>query len=306
MVFCILGAGGFIGNALATYLIDKGHSIKTYDKNNINKLGDRHIDHYVGDFSTEDRWSDILLGVDVCYHFISTSLPSTSNENPQLDVEGNIIGTIRLLDALKNNVNVKLIFSSSGGTVYGFGCDGLISESDSTNPICSYGITKLSIEKYLYLYNVLYGVKSLSLRISNPYGMGQMRNISQGIIGVFLSKIKKGEKLTIWGDGSIIRDYLYIDDLVSALYTASLYTGNVNVMNVGSGIGTSINNILDVFKEHFNDMVVEYEPKRLFDVQSNVLNISLIQNELGWKPEVSIFNGISKIIEMNGFINKKK
>lgn len=298
MVFCILGAGGFIGNALATYLIGKGHSIKTYDKNNICRLGDRHVNHYVGDFSTEDRWTDILLDVDVCYHFISTSLPSTSNENPQLDVEGNILGTIRLLDELKN-FNVKLIFSSSGGTVYGFGSDGLISESESTNPICSYGITKLSIEKYLYLYNVLYGVKSVSLRISNPYGMGQMRNVSQGIIGVFLSKIKKGEKVTIWGDGSIIRDYLYIDDLVSALYSASFYTGNVNVMNVGSGVGTSINNILDVFKEHFNNIVVEYEPKRLFDVQSNVLNISLIQNELGWKPKVSISNGIVKMIEMN-------
>lgn len=298
MVFCILGAGGFIGNALATYLIGKGHSIKTYDKSNICRLGDRHVNHYVGDFSTEDRWTDILLDVDVCYHFISTSLPSTSNENPQLDVEGNILGTIRLLDELKN-INVKLIFSSSGGTVYGFGSDGLISESESTNPICSYGITKLSIEKYLYLYNVLYGVKSVSLRISNPYGMGQMRNVSQGIIGVFLSKIKKGEKVTIWGDGSIIRDYLYIDDLVSALYSASFYTGNVNVMNVGSGVGTSINNILDVFKEHFNNIVVEYEPKRLFDVQSNVLNISLIQNELGWKPKVSISNGIVKMIEMN-------
>lgn len=298
MVFCILGAGGFIGNALATYLIGKGHSIKTYDKNNICRLGDRHVNHYVGDFSTEDRWTDILLDVDVCYHFISTSLPSTSNENPQLDVEGNILGTIRLLDELKN-INVKLIFSSSGGTVYGFGSDGLISESESTNPICSYGITKLSIEKYLYLYNVLYGVKSVSLRISNPYGMGQMRNVSQGIIGVFLSKIKKGEKVTIWGDGSIIRDYLYIDDLVSALYSASFYTGNVNVMNVGSGVGTSINNILDVFKKHFNNIVVEYEPKRLFDVQSNVLNISLIQNELGWKPKVSISNGIVKMIEMN-------
>lgn len=306
MVFLILGAGGFIGSALANYLIGKGHSIKTYDKKHIDKLGDKHIQHYIGNFSTEAGWADILSDVDVCYHFISTTLPSTSNDNPLIDVEGNVLGTIKLLDSLKSTPSVKLIFSSSGGTVYGYGSLGLISESDSTNPICSYGITKLAIEKYLHLYGILHNIKSLSLRISNPYGVGQINNSLQGIIGIFLNKIKKGEKISIWGDGSIVRDYLYIDDLVSALYDAAFYIGNEKVMNVGSGVGTSINNMLNIFKEHFSDIFIEYESKRLFDAPSNVLDISLIQKELNWTPRVSISKGIAKIIELNEDLKYKK
>jgi len=191
----------------------------------------------------------------------------------------------------KANVK-KIIFPSSGGTVYGYPEPSSINEEHKTNPICSYGICKLMIEKYLYMFNNLYGLDYQILRISNPYGPYH-NALSQGVINVFLSKIIKGETIEIWGDGSICRDYIYIDDVIDILEMMANKDIDAKILNIGSGEGTSLNNLIKIMKSitgaNFN---VEYKEGRKVDVPVNILDISKACKLLDWKPKISLEEGI--------------
>lgn len=163
----VLGAGGFIGQNLVDELLVKGHDVVAYDRPAaIQEIQEQfpQANCITGDFLTENNWVNILQRVKTCYHLISTSLPKTSNDDPISDVTGNVLGTLRLLEAARKiNKNIRIVFASSGGTVYGPLKSETVREDHPTDPICSYGITKLMIEKYLQLYRELHGVSSIAL-----------------------------------------------------------------------------------------------------------------------------------------------
>src|SRR5262249_42060795 len=142
-----------------------------------------------------------LEGCQTCFHLVSTTLPKSSNADPVFDVESNVLATIRLLTQAIQTGLKKVVFVSSGGTVYGVPKQIPILETHATDPMCSYGITKLSIEKYLHLFHVLHGLDYTVLRLSNPFGEGQRVHASQGAVAVFLGKVLRGETVEIWGDG---------------------------------------------------------------------------------------------------------
>ncbi len=227
------------------------------------------------------------------FHLISTTLPKTSNEDPAYDIESNLVGTIRILDVCRNNSVKKMIFLSSGGTVYGPPDTIPIAESHPNRPTSSYGITKLAIEKYLSLYKHLYGLKYTAFRLANPYGRYQRPIGAQGAVAVFLGRALRGEPIEIWGDGNIIRDYVYIEDVVTALVSAIDYTGETDVFNLGSGLGTSLNELVDAISEVvLRPVKVVYKPARSLDVPASVLDISLISSVLGWTPQVDLLEGL--------------
>jgi UDP-glucose 4-epimerase len=236
-----------------------------------------------------------VSGCDIVYHLVSTTLPRSSNENPVYDVETNVIGTLHLLEAIRKHKAKKVIFVSSGGTVYGIPEGTPIKESHPTEPICSYGIGKLAIEKYLSLYHLLHGVEYCVLRLANPFGERQRVSAAQGAIAVFLHKALRNEVIEIWGDGSVTRDYFHVSDAVSALIRVLSYEGNARVFNIGSGVGRSLNEVLAAIDSLLGTPVRRvYLPSRAFDVPVNVLDVSRAADLLGWKPQMTFIEGLSR------------
>lgn len=295
----VLGAGGFIGQHLVEELLASGKNVLAYDRTEaLRSLVERfpQVRPVDGDFQKENRWNSILDGVKVCYHLISTTVPQSSSDNPIADVTGNLIGTLQLLEAARSK-SLRLVFASSGGTVYGMPRAELITEEHPTDPLCSYGVTKLAIEKYLQIYHEIHGVQSVVLRIANPYGPGQAPDSIQGAIAVFSGRVLRGHVVDIWGDGSIIRDYLFIKDVVSAMILATSYGGRQAVFNIGSGRGFSIREILSAI-ENASGKVAEviHHPARGFDVKRSVLDISSAKRELNWEPKVNLQDGLVRTI----------
>lgn len=291
----VIGANGFIGKALVEQLQAYGISVITYGRRpyGYNSGENQPFERYIqGNFVSETRWNDILENVDVCFHLVSTTVPKTSNESPFADVSDNVLGTLRLLDALKYR-SIRIVFASSGGTVYGHGAETDLTEDDPTNPMCSYGITKLTIEKYLALYHKLYDLDPVVLRLANPYGQGQSPTSSQGAIAVFMGRILSGSPIEIWGKGDVIRDYLYISDVVQAFVAAATYKGQNRVFNIGSGIGLSLLDVVATLETSLEKKAtLIFRPPRSFDVLKNVLDIRLAATTLGWRPQTSFMQGI--------------
>jgi UDP-glucose 4-epimerase len=229
------------------------------------------------------------------YHFVSTTLPKTSNDDPIYDVRSNLVDTLQLLEACVAAKARRIVFASSGGTVYGVPEAVPISEAHPTNPISSYGIVKLAIEKYLGLFYHLYNLDYTALRISNPYGPYQDPMGQQGAIGVFLHRLHAGRPVSIWGDGGVVRDYLYVSDLTDALVRAAEVESRERVLNVGSGRGISLNELVGLIGEVVGEQpVVEYLPARALDVPASVLEIGRARAELGWSPKTEPAEGIAR------------
>jgi UDP-glucose 4-epimerase len=246
---CIIyGGGGFIGSHLCEELLKQNYNVTIFDKINFAKdnlvsFKDK-INIIEGDFNNEYDLLNSLDGVDYVFHLVSSTLPASSNDNPVYDVESNLISTLRLLgDVVKRKIK-KVVFVSSGGTVYGVPKDVPIAEDHSRHPICSYGITKKTIEDYLYMFNYLYGLDYTVFRLSNPYGERQNPLYAQGVIPVFIKKILLNEEIVIWGDGSVRRDYIYIKDAIMPLVKSLEFKSENKVFNLGSGKGYSVNELL--------------------------------------------------------------
>jgi len=280
----ILGGFGFIGTNVTEELLKRGNNrififeAKKVIIQNPDILNDVKV--YYGDFHNEKDYEIIFKEnkIDIVIHLIGTTIPSKSNENITYDIESNLKNTIKLLDIMKKYHVNNIVFISSGGTVYGISKN-KHKESDPTTPICSYGIIKLAVEKYLYLYKYLYGLNFLILRPSNPFGEYH-KSTQQGLINVVLEKILNGESIEIWGDGSVVRDYIYIKDLVRIL--VDLIEKNIQneIINIGSGRGYSINEILIIIKKEIGNFPLEYVEARKVDVPYLVLNINKLRTFL--------------------------
>ncbi len=239
--------------------------------------------------------SKLLRGQQFVFHLAYDSIPETSNRDPTADVLHNVVPTLTLLDLCCAEGIEKVIFASSGGTVYGVTpLEAVLSEAAPTNPISAYGVTKLAIEKYLALYKRLYDLDFHVLRISNPYGPGQSPHKRQGLVATVLYRALTRQPIEIWGDGEIIRDYIHIRDVARAFLHVLQYAGDSRIMNVGSGVGFSINRVVNDIEAALGITGIprRYGPARVGDVPRNVLDIGLIANETGWRPQISWTDGL--------------
>ena len=298
----ILGGAGFIGQHLCKSLLAAGATVRCFDARvpaagNIAVGSGREAEWIQGDYSNAAQLAGALEGVDYVYHLISTTLPESSNRDLQFDLSSNVLSTVRLLEAMTESGVRKTVFVSSGGTVYGIPNIIPIPETHDTNPICGYGIHKLAIEKYLHLFRHLHGLDYCVLRLSNPYGAAQISDRPQGVIGKFVYKAIMGEPLEIWGDGSVIRDYIHIDEVVEALLLALDYRGPETVFNVASGTGHSLLDIIRIIEKQSGlKLDVRFMPPRPVDVPVNVLDISRFRAEFGWVPKIDLQAGIERML----------
>jgi len=291
----VIGANGFIGSYLCRELVRKGFSVYAFDRcfDNI-LLDDLEINFYLGDLSSDNGLLEgILRDTDVLFHLAYTTIPSTSDRNISYDISSNLIAAVNLfMMCVKHNVK-KVIFPSSGGAVYGVQPENVaVKEDYTTQPISSYGVTKLAIEKYLYIFKRAYGLDYVVLRLANPYGP-KYTGFSQGVIPAFIKNILAGKPLEIWGNGEAVRDYIYIDDVIAAFLKAIHYQGEERIFNIGSGTGMSVNQLLELLESCAGkEFVIDKQPARTCDVPFIVLDISKAEKHLDWRPAVSIEEGV--------------
>ena len=299
MKIAVFGGGGFIGSAIADRLLLEGHSLRIFERPRVEpyrKFADTEdVTWLTGDLMSTHDVGDAVEGVEVVIHLVSTTLPKSSNDDPIYDVQSNLVATLQMLNLMVAKGVKKIVFISSGGTVYGNPCYLPIDEKHPTEPLVSYGITKLAIEKYLLMYQRMHGIKAVILRVSNPFGDRQRIETAQGAVAAFLSKALRSMPIEIWGDGSVQRDYLYIGDVADAFARAVTYDGSHSVFNISSGKGTSLNEVIRLIEQVTGTSVErDYQPGRAFDVPVSVLDNALAGRELGWAPQVSLKDGIMR------------
>jgi UDP-glucose 4-epimerase len=296
----VLGGAGFIGSHLCQALAGQGNHVRVFDRSNADlknlKAMTGSWEFLGGDFMNESDVQEAVADADLVYHLISTTVPATSNENPIYDAESNLLPTLRLLESLRHTKTKKVIFLSSGGTVYGIPQELPLSEDHPTKPTVAYGVVKLTIERYLALYQRLHGLEFSVIRLANPYGPRQDAQGALGAASVFLWRAFENKPIEIWGDGSVVRDYVYVDDAVRGILAAGALSGS-GIYNIGSGEGISLKELVAGIQEVIGREVdVQYTPGRRFDVPKNVLNIQLAKDELNWMPQVGLHEGLRRTL----------
>jgi UDP-glucose 4-epimerase len=301
MKILLLGAAGFVGTNLAIRLSTNSEyqltladaSLTYFTAIRAMSLPNVSFREFV--FSDKADFDALLAGQDVVYHLASTNIPTTSNQSIPDELQANIIVTAHMLEACVRCGVKKVVFISSGGTVYGkeVGCP--LKETTATYPISSYGIQKVTIEKILYLYHYMYGIDYRIIRLANPYGPYQRPNGTLGAVTTFTYKAIKKENIVLYGDGSVIRDFIYIDDAVRAIVQIADGENQHRTFNVGCGYGTSIREVLDTIENVLGtELVIERLPGRKVDVPVNFLDISRYEKAYGALHPLNLSEGIRK------------
>lgn len=300
MNILILGAAGFIGTNLTLNLSkNKDDKITLVDKNkeyfvNIEKKCLKNVT--IKEVSLDEKMDfSILDGQDIVYHLVSSNVPTTSNQHISLDIQANVLFSSYLFDACVEHSVKKVVFISSGGTVYGKEATCPLSEETPTNPISSYGIQKITIEKLLYLYNYMYGLDYRIIRLANPYGPYQRPNGVLGAVTTFTYKAIKREEIQVYGDGSVVRDYIYIDDAINAIIKVVNGENKHHTFNLGCGYGTSIKELLLTIEKALGiELKIVYRAGRTVDVPVNYLDISRYEKYYGKLNPISLEEGIKR------------
>lgn len=308
MNILIWGAAGFIGTNLTIKLLQDPENILTLVDckkeyfSDIKELDDR-VRIIESDFSMDTNFDSIVNGIDVVYHLMSSTVPTTSNQQISEELMANVVVTSKLLEACIASKVKKLVFISSGGTVYGKDVMCPIKEETPTNPITSYGVQKLAIEKLLYLYRYMHGLDYRVIRLANPYGPYQRPNGILGAVTTFTYKALMEEVIDVYGDGSVIRDYIYIEDAIEAIIKIVQGDSEHRIFNLGSGYGTSVSQLLKQVELALEmNMQINYLPGRSVDVPINYLDISRYENAYGKLNPTSLNDGIRKTAE---FLKRK-
>ena len=298
----ILGGLGFMGSHICRELVQRGYFVRIFDKLNASHqlISDFEgsVEIFGGDVA---RPEDVLAAVadtDTLINLIHTTVPGSSMNDPSYDVTSNVAATANWLKQLGTTRVRKIFYFSSGGTVYGDPESIPITEDHPTNPINSYGITKLAIEKYTAMYARQFDIDYCLLRPSNVYGPGQRLHIGQGVIGVLANRALHGKSLEIWGPGTDQRDYLFIEDLVNGLMALLSYDGHFRVFNLSSGKGHSVLDVVSILRDQLSQLPeVVHLQKRVFDAPENILDPSRIHRETGWRAAVELEDGITRTVE---------
>lgn len=303
MNILLLGAAGFIGTNLTIKLAENSNTnITLVDKHiayfsSIQKFNFSNMELKEASFDKNMDFS-IIKGQDVVYHLVSTNIPTTSNQHISQDIEANVLFSSNLFEACVKHGVKKVVFISSGGAVYGKEARCPLSEDTPTNPISSYGVQKVTIEKLLYLYNYMYGLDYRIVRLANPYGPYQRPNGVLGAVTTFTYKALKGDTIQVYGDGSVVRDFIYIDDAIKGILNIVNGENKHRTFNLGRGYGTSIKELLHSIEQTLNiKMDILLTPNRSVDVPINYLDISRYEKYYGSLNPISLETGIRKTAE---------
>lgn len=297
----VYGAGGFLGKALVRVLCERGHNVKavsrSFDQQFVSEFEGR-VQFESVDVSDIASLKRSLEPVTVAYNLVSSVSPALGNTQLVADIDSNLKTNISFAEICAESPSTRLVFISSGGTVYGRPQQIPIPEDHPCNPISSYGLIKYCSEKYIQMLGETKSLDYVVVRLANPYGPGQVFKNAQGLIPALLQKYRDGEAVTIIGDGSAQRDFIYIDDAVDAL---EKIIGNDqisrNVINLGSGEGKSIMDVVTALEQALGETLEkQFVPDRATDVNANVLNISRAKELLLWAPRTDFNEGVARVV----------
>lgn len=289
MRILVLGASGFLGRNCIKSLV-KNNTVFAVDRIDFEFEGVEFSKINITDTDMIENYIEEKK-IDVIVHFISSLIPSSNLQNYLDDINSIYVPTLKLIEYCSAN-NIGFVYISSGGAIYG-NQEEIFNEHTTKEPDSFYGLSKLNLENAINFYHKKSNLQYLILRPSNPYGHGQNLYGKQGLIAVILGKILKNEPIEIWGDGSNLKDYIYIDDFV--FYVDSLINNKAswnNTYNIGSGVGTSINDVLDAFRQNNIELpkIINLE-SRNFDVKRMILDCTKIQKIVNHKNK-TILQGI--------------
>lgn len=286
----VIGGTGFIGRHVVVELLARGHEVLCVARNPMQQgvPGARYLAADIGadaDCAVADA--------DIVIHLASVTNPVSAAEDPAFDIRSNLLSSLSLLDACRRRHVRRLVFCSSGGTVYGPTRVDLIDEHHPTSPISPYGIVKLAVERYTAYYGASFGLEYVILRCANAYGPGQRPGRAQGVVAELLTSMALERDFDVWGDGSAVRDYTYVADIAKA-FALAVESECVNrAYNIGTGVGTTL---LDLIRSASDTAGlvprIRYRPGPAHSVSRNVLDPALAGGRLGWKPEVGLTTGL--------------
>ena len=293
----IIGAG-FLGSALAARLAGK-ERFRIVSRSASPLSGKYNVEYIEGDLKELD-WDAVLRDVDMVYAMNGSILPHDGTGEIVRDIHEGILPMLTLVSECQKRGIRRIVFPSSGGTVYGKYSE-RSRESDPTLPFSVYAAHKIALENYFGLFNLYDGMEIFSLRIANPYGYLDTTNRKQGIIPIFIDRIVNHQPIEVWGSGNNVRDYIYIDDVTNVLEDIAAYEGDVRCFNIGTSVGTSINEVIRLIEQFSGKKAsVSYRPGRICDAESSSLNIDQAVRELGWKPFVTLEQGIRRLVARYG------
>ena len=301
MKILVTGGAGFIGSNIVDELIERKHKVVIVDNlatgniKNVNKKAK----FYKVSVCDKKKIDEIFKKekIDIVIHHAAQLDVRKSVEDPCFDADVNIKGALNILEACKNTKVKKIIFASSGGTIYGECGTKAPDEKSFANPLSPYGVAKLSVEHYIKAYRALYGLKYTILRYANVYGPRQDVNGEAGVVAIFIGRMTANKEVFIFGNGKQLRDYVYVKDVVSA-NIKSLTKGNNEIINIGTQKTFSVNQLvkeLSVITSYKNKPI--FKPKRNGELFKSFLNISKAKKVLNWEPKVSIKEGLKNTVE---------
>src|SRR4051812_7536253 len=285
----VTGGAGFIGSNLVDALLARGDEVVVVDDLSTGKrenVSDAAQLHEVDIRFPE--LADGLAGAETIFHLAAQADVPTSVRRPDFDAEVNVVGTVRVLQAAGD---AHVVFSSTGGAIYGE-CERPAREDHPRRPLAPYGIAKLSGEEYLAGWNRLHGTRHTTLRFGNVYGPRQEAGLEGGVVAIFLDAMAAGDETAIFGDGLQTRDFVHVDDVVAGLLAAP---GRGGTFNIGSGEATTVAELHERCREATgDDRPPRLEPAREGDIRNSMLDISLAGQELGWRPRLSLDEGLRR------------
>ncbi|MEM4134250.1 MAG: SDR family oxidoreductase [Candidatus Micrarchaeia archaeon] len=302
MKILVTGGAGFIGSNLVDTLIRKNHEVIVLDNLSTGKI--ENINENAVFYNIDLRDSLKLKSLfekerpEIVYHLAAQINVRKSIKDPFYDESVNVVGSLNLLEYCKDYGVKRIIYSSSGGAVYGEPNKLPAPEEHKIKPLSHYGASKFAVESYLSVYNSIYGLDYITLRYANVYGPRQDFLGEAGVIAIFIKNALSEEPLTIFGDGNQTRDFIFVNDVVNANILSLIYRGNFKIFNIGTGIPTSINQIAkEIEKIVGKRIMIKREDAIKGEVRDTYLDISRAKRELGFLPSVSISDGIRLTFE---------
>ncbi len=293
----VLGGGGFLGTNLCRRLAASGLRVRAFGRQCLFPQELEGVEWLQGDFSDAAALAAAVETSHLVFHLIHGTKPQSANLDMAADVQYNVVPTLALLDISRKLGVQRIVFVSSGGTVYGNSRQVPTPETAATDPITAYGVSNLAIEKYLALHEHLYGLSFRVLRVSNAFGPFQVPLKNQGIIAALISRALRDEAVEIWGDGSVVRDFVFVDDIMDALEAAAGDQGNARIFNIGSGEGRTIREVIAAIALLLGRKLdIRWKDKRTIDVPVSVLSIERASDVLGWTPRTPFEKGLEKTI----------
>jgi UDP-glucose 4-epimerase len=293
----VLGGGGFIGTNLCRRLAASGHRVRAFGRRCSFPDALNGVEWFQGDFNDAASLAAAIETFDVVYHLVNGATPLSANLDMVGDLQRNVVASLALLDICRKLGVSRVVFVSSGGTVYGCPKQIPTPESAPTDPITAYGISKLAVEKYLALNEFLYDLDYRVLRVANPFGPFQTSIKNQGVIGSIISRLLHDEEIEIWGDGSVVRDFIFVDDVVNALVASADNKSSARILNIGSGKGHSLREVIATVEDILGKQLkIKWKPFRLLDVPVSVLAIDRARDTLQWVPKMRFQEGLKQTV----------